>query len=137
VVGGLIAIVFLAACGSSAKSIVAPTTPKVTHSASATPSESTSQQKASGDAARKLAQDNKARQAFEDKWSAINFDDTSTLGSQLTDMAKYVATLNASPALKDAMRTLVGDTVAFYFATKNVPTQEQIQRDADAVKNTV
>jgi hypothetical protein len=125
------AILALAGCGGTAAA---------THPAGVTPAPSHSQsrqQQASGDAARKLAQDDKARSAFEAHWRAIDFSNTTTIGAQLKEIAQFTATLNASPALKSAMFKLVGDTVAFYFGTKNVPTQEQIQSDANAVKNTV
>jgi hypothetical protein len=95
------------------------------------------QQKASGDAASQLAQDDKARAAFEARWHAIDFGNASTIGTQLTSLAKFTGTLTASTALKSAMFKLVGDTTAFYFGTKNVPTQAQIQADANAVTNTI
>jgi hypothetical protein len=127
-----IAVMALAGCGTAATQH-AGSAPSSRPSASASAGLVQRQRAASQNAINVLAQDNAARSAFESRWAAINFNDPTTIGTQLAIIGRFADGLKASPQLHSAMDRLIGDTYAYYFATKHVPTQAQIQADANAV----
>ncbi len=129
-----IAILAMAACGSAASVTATHTHTNTTPTASKTVG--TNQQAASGNAAANLARDNVVKPEYENyiqnlpTWPTI---------AQLIALGKFTDSLQnkESAALYNAESTLTGMIMAFYIATKNVPTMAQIQAQAQVVNNTL
>lgn len=135
--------VALAGCGGTAAathSTSAPSTSRPVATAPAAPKPSKSliqqQQAASGAAATSLARDNTARAAYEDYFKTLTW--SGMTPAQLTALSKFTLSLKdqESPALYQAEANLSGLIVAYFIATKNVPTMAQIQAAAQTVETT-